>query len=162
MRHRIAKKTLNRTSEHRAALIKNLSEALIINGKIETTIDKAKFVKPYVEKLITRAKKAQDAKNIELFNTVKYFRTKLHTENAIRKLLEEVAPLFLAREGGYTRITMTGNRDGDNAMKARLELVESAKKATKEDEKSKLIAKAKGKKATVAKPAVKETKDEQK
>ena len=155
MKHRVAKKTLNRTSEHRASLIRNLSEALITHGTIETTIDKAKFVKPYVEKLVTRAKKAENAEKIELFNTVKYLRTRLHTENAIRRLLEEVAPLFKGRDGGYTRIVKTGNRDGDNAMKARVEFVESKKKQTKQSEKSKLLSKTKVKK-------VEESKDEQK
>lgn len=164
MRHRVAKKTLNRTSEHRASLIRNLSEGLITHGKIETTIDKAKFVKPYVEKLVTRAKKAQGAEKIELFNTIKYLRTRLHTEVVIKKLVEEVAPLFKNRDGGYTRIVRTGNRDGDNAVTARVEFVESKKKQTKESEKSKLVAKTKGKKDTkvVSTKKVKESKDEQK
>jgi len=157
MRHRVAKKTLNRTSAHRSALIKNLSEALIAHGHIETTIDKAKFVKPYVEKLVTTAKKAEGTSSIELFNTVKYLRTKLYTDGVIKKLLEEVAPLFKNRAGGYTRLVRTGNRDGDNAVKARLEFVEAKKKHTKETEKSKLVAKTRGKKVKVE-----ETKDEQK
>ena len=77
MRHRIAKKTLNRTSAHRSALAKNLSEQIITHGKIVTTIDKAKFVKPYVEKLITKAKNTNTQDKIEKFNLVKYLRTKL-------------------------------------------------------------------------------------
>jgi len=160
MKHRVAKKTLNRTSAHRSALIRNLSEALIQHGRIETTVDKAKFVKPYVEKLITKAKKVDTKDKVGIFTTVKYLRTKLYTENIRRKLLEEVGPMFANRNGGYTRIVKIGNRDGDNAMKARIELVEVKKKAiTKTDEKAKLVAKTKGKKAEVK---VEEKKDEQK
>ena len=164
MRHRVAKKTLNRTSAHRSSLIRNLSEALITHGTIETTIDKAKFVKPYVEKLVTKAKKADGAEKVELFNLVKYLRTRLYTEVVIRKLVEEVAPLFQTRNGGYTRIVRTGNRDGDNAVKARVEFVETKNKQTKESEKSKLVAKTKGKKSLAEKTATKveESKDEQK
>ena len=157
MKHRVAKKTLNRTSAHRSALIKNLSEALIAHGTIETTLDKAKFVKPYVEKLVTKAKKAEKAEKVEMFNLIKYFRTRLYTESVISKLLNEIAPMFKNRAGGYTRIVRTGNRDGDNAMKARIEFVESKKSQSKESQKSKLVAKTSGKKVKVE-----ETKDEQK
>ena len=158
MRHRIAKKTLNRTSAHRSALIRNLSEALINHGSIETTVDKAKFVKPYIEKLVTEAKKSDGSDKIEVFNTIKYLRTKLYTKSTIKKLLEEIAPVFKNRNGGYTRITKTGNRDGDNATKARIEFVETKRKTvTKEDEKASLVAKTKGKKVKS-----KEVKDEQK
>ena len=141
MRHRIAKKTLNRTSAHRSSLAKNLSEQIIMHGKIVTTIDKAKFVKPYVEKLITKAKNTNTQDKIEKFNLVKYLRTKLFTEKTIKLLIEEVAPQYKQRNGGYTKIVRTGNRNGDNAVTARIELVvDSANKVL--SDKEKLVAKA--------------------
>lgn len=139
MRHRIAKKTLNRTSAHRASLIKNLSEQIIVHGKIETTIDKAKFVKPYIEKLITKSKNTDTTDKLKKFNLVKYLKTKLFTDEAIKKLIVEVAPSYKDRQGGYTKIVRTGNRDGDNAIKARIELVTNE---TKMSDKEKLVAKA--------------------
>lgn len=147
MRHRVKTKTLNRTSEHRHALLKNLSESLIKHGKIETTIDKAKYVRPYIEKLITKVKGLNKEDKLNMFNAVKYLKTKLITEEVINKLINEVAPKFTKRNGGYTRIIKTGNRPGDNAMKARIELLEDKK--TKTSEKAKLVAKAKGKKVKV-------------
>jgi large subunit ribosomal protein L17 len=148
MRHNVKTKTLNRTSAHRNALLKNLSESLIIHGKIETTIDKAKYVRPYVEKLITKAKNAQGTDKVTLFNAVKYLKTKLITNTVIEKLLTEIAPKFSKTNGGYTRIVRTGNRDGDNAVKARIEIIET-KTSKKVSEKDKLVAKAKGKKVKV-------------
>jgi len=148
MRHNVKTKSLNRTSAHRDALLKNLSESLITHGKIETTIDKAKYVRPYVEKLITKAKAAQNQDKITMFNAVKYLKTKLITENVIKKLLTEIAPKFVKTNGGYTRIVRTGNRDGDNAVTARIELIET-KISKKVSEKDKLVAKTKGKKVKV-------------
>lgn len=147
MRHNVKTKTLNRTSEHRHALLKNLSESLIKHGKIETTIDKAKYVRPYIEKLITKVKGLSQEDKLGVFNAVKYLKTKLITDEVISKLVHEVAPKFTKRNGGYTRIIKTGNRPGDNAMKARIELLEDKK--TKTSEKAKLVAKAKGKKVKV-------------
>lgn len=118
MRHRVVGKKLNRDAGHRKALVRNLADSLIIHKKIETTVAKAKFLRPYIERLITRAKKSND------FNTVKYMRTKLISEDAIRTLLTEVAPKFSNRNGGYTRIKRTGNRVGDQAETAKIEFTE--------------------------------------
>jgi len=143
MRHRVATKTLSRTSAHRKALVKNLSAALIEHEKIETTLAKAKFLRPYVERLITRAKNTDQTSKIEKFNTIKYLRTKLTSEDAIRKLVGELGPRFGKRNGGYTRITRTRNRLGDNTMMARIEFVESPKKDTVSKEKEALKSKTK-------------------
>ncbi len=146
MRHRIAKRTLNADSEHRRAVIKNLSTELINHEKIETTLAKAKFFRPYLEKLITKAKSTDKSNKLETFNTLKYLRTKINSEEAIKKLVNDLGPRFSNRKGGYTRIVRIGNRSGDNAMMARIELVELKTKKT--EDKSKLkskTAKAKGK-----------------
>ena len=123
MRHRYAGKYLNRDTPHRMALLKNMATSLINNGKIETTLAKAKSVKPYVEKLVTKAK------NSTGFTTVKYLKAKLATEESVRNLLEKVAPLYTERKGGYTRVTRLPNRVGDNSLMARIEFVKEGKKA---------------------------------
>ena len=132
MRHRVVKKTLGRDKEHRRALYSNLSQSLITHGKVNTTLAKAKAFRPYVEKLITKAIKADNSKNkIVTFNTVKNLRKHLYSEDVIRKLIEEVAPKYADRPGGYTRIVKTGERDGDKAPMARIELVKpTSAKAT--------------------------------
>lgn len=117
MRHRVGKKKLNRTTSHRVALLKNLSDSLIVHGKVETTLAKAKFFKPYVEKLVTKAKKDST------FTTVQRVNAKLATKDASRKLFEEIAPKFKERNGGYTRIKKLGFRAGDNAPMALIEWV---------------------------------------
>lgn len=120
MRHRVSGKTLGRSKDHRKALLRNLSDALVLKGSIKTTVAKAKFVRPYVEKLVTRAK----SKDI---NTVKYAKTRLFTNEAVRKLVDEIAPQYSTRPGGYTRIVKLGFRDGDNAEMARIEWVSAGK-----------------------------------
>ncbi len=117
MRHRVGKKKLNRTTSHRVALLKNLADALIEHGKVETTLAKAKFFKPYVEKLVTKAKKDST------FTTVQRVNAKLATKDASRKLFEEIAPKYKERNGGYTRIKKLGFRAGDNAPMAVIEWV---------------------------------------
>ncbi|MBU1133105.1 50S ribosomal protein L17 [Patescibacteria group bacterium] len=134
MRHRVVKNTLGRDKEHRKALMSNLSSQLIEHEKINTTLPKAKALRPFVEKLITKAiKPHKGGDKIDKFNTVKDLRKYLRNEEAIRKLIEEVAPRFLDRDGGYTRIIKTGERDGDKAPMARIELVKGneVKKETK-------------------------------
>src|SRR4030065_873319 len=110
MRHRIAKRTLNASSEHRRAVIKNLSTELINHEKIETTLAKAKFFRPYLEKLITKAKSTDKSNKLQTFNTLKYLRTKIKSEEAIKKLVNDLALRFSNRKGGYTRIVRIGNR----------------------------------------------------
>lgn len=139
MRHRVSKKKLSRTKDHRKALLRNLSRSLILDGKVETTLAKAKFVKPYVEKLVTKAKKDKSIRNINLVNS------KLDSTDASRKLFDEIVSKTSGRPGGYTRIIKLGFRAGDKAPMARLEWVEvesnsNEKKAStsKKDEKTKV------------------------
>jgi len=141
MRHRVVKKKLNRDMDHRKSLALNLLSQIIENGKINTTLAKAKWVKPKIEKLITKAIKAHKSDDkIFKFNTVKALRKSLRSEEVIKKLMEEIAPKFPERAGGYTKIIKTGNRDGDNSLTARIELVSSLEE-TKEKLKKKAVKK---------------------
>ena len=141
MRHRVVKKKLNRDQDHRKALVLNLSSQIIEEGKINTTLAKAKFIKPKIEKLITKAIKAHKSEDkIFKFNTLKALRKDIKSESVIRKLMEDIAPKFVERAGGYTKIIKTGNRDGDNATTARIELVTSLEE-TKEKLKKKVAKK---------------------
>lgn len=138
MRHRVVKKILGRDKDHRKALTMNLITQIIEEGKINTTLAKAKYIRPKVERVITKGIKANKAKDkISKFNFVKSIRKDMRSESAIRKLVDEVAPKFLERKGGYTKIIKTGNRDGDNAPTARIELV-STMEETKEKLKRKV------------------------
>lgn len=128
MRHRVSKKKLNRDTDHRISLMRNLSRSLILNGSIETTLAKAKYVQPYVEKLITKAKAGNSFTNINLI------RSRLRSNQAVRILFDELAKRFDKRNGGYTKITKLGFRDGDKAPMAKIEFVVSSKKV--EDRKS--------------------------
>lgn len=116
MRHRHGYRKLGRTSAHRAALLKNLSIALIENGKIETTLVKAKELRSFAEKLITTAR-AGDA------NAHRCIFAVLQNKEATKALINEVAPKYTERNGGYTRIVKTRIRRGDATPMAYIELV---------------------------------------
>ena len=124
MRHNVSGKKLGRDMAHRKALLKNLSTSLVEHGSIETTLVKAKYVRPFVEKLVTKAKKGDQ-------HAVRLLRKGLTTEAMIRKMITEIAPQFLSRPGGYTRIKKLGRRAGDNAPMARIEWVLKKKSAVK-------------------------------
>ncbi|MFH1790074.1 MAG: 50S ribosomal protein L17 [bacterium] len=116
MRHRKNKITLDRPSAQRRSLMANLAESLILYEKIKTTEAKAKALRPFFEKLITKAKKNTLASRRDLIAV-------LYTENAVKKLIDEVAPKYLERQGGYTRITKLAKRQGDGASEAIISLV---------------------------------------
>lgn len=116
MRHRHGYRKLGRTSSHRAALLKNLSIALIKSGKIETTLQKAKELRSYIEKLVTRARVGD-------FNAHRIVFASLQDKESTKKLVDEVAPKFRDRKGGYTRIIKTRLRRGDAAEMAFIEFV---------------------------------------
>ncbi|AZV47356.1 50S ribosomal protein L17 [Nautilia sp. PV-1] len=120
MRHKHGYRKLGRVSEHRLALLKNLACDLIENEKIETTVPKAKELRKYIERIITRAKKAD-------FNTHRHVYSKLGSNErakaATRKVIEEIAPKFENRNGGYTRIIKTRFRRGDAAEMCIIEFV---------------------------------------
>lgn len=115
MRHNHGYRKLGRTSSHRAALLKNLSIAIIKAGKIETTLPKAKELRSYVEKLITRARKGDSEAHRAIFAS-------LQDKESVKKLIGEIAPKFAGVNGGYTRIIKTRTRKGDAAQMAYIEL----------------------------------------
>jgi large subunit ribosomal protein L17 len=116
MRHRHGYRKLGRTSSHRKALLKNLSIALIKSGKIETTLPKAKELRSYFEKLITKARVGDSNAHRIIFSY-------LQDKESTKKLINEIAPEYQTRNGGYTRITKTRTRRGDGAFMAFIELV---------------------------------------
>ena len=136
MRHKLGYKKLNRTSEHRKALIKNMLNSLIKYEQIITTLPKAKLIKPQAEKLITLGKK----KN--LTNT-RVLISKLQDKTNANKILNTLSKRYEKRDGGYTRIVKAGYRYGDNSPMAVIEFVDrdveakrKFKKKKKEDPKS--------------------------
>ena len=136
MRHGMANKKLNRTSEHRKALIKNMLNSLIKYEQIITTLPKAKLIKPQAEKLITLGKK----KN--LTNT-RVLISKLQDKTNANKILNTLSKRYEKRAGGYTRIVKAGYRYGDNSPMAVIEFVDrdveakrKFKKKKKEDPKT--------------------------
>jgi large subunit ribosomal protein L17 len=117
MRHRKAGRQLRRTSEQKLALMRNLATSLIEHGAIETTEAKAKELRPFVEKLITKAKTGT-------LHSRRLAVRHIHKRAAADKLFQEIGPKFATRQGGYTRILKTGHRKGDGAEMARIELIE--------------------------------------
>jgi len=121
MRHRHGYRKLGRDSEHRIALLRNLACDLIENERIETTVAKAKELRRYIEKIITRAKS-----NVDL-NTHRYVYSKLGSNQrakaATQKVINEIAPRYEKRNGGYTRIIKTRFRRGDAAEMCIIEFV---------------------------------------
>lgn len=116
MRHRKAGRQLRRTSEQRLALLRNLASSLIEHGAIETTEAKAKELKPFVEKLVTKAKTGT-------LHSRRLAGRHVHKRETADKLFRELGPKFAARPGGYTRILKIGARRGDGAEMARIEFV---------------------------------------
>jgi len=119
MRHRLSNRKLNRTSSHRAALLRNLSNALLKHEAIKTTLPKAKELRKVVEPLITLGKKPTLANRRLAFS-------RLRDRDMVVKLFDELGPRFMSRPGGYVRILKFGFRQGDNAPMAYVELVDRA------------------------------------
>jgi large subunit ribosomal protein L17 len=134
MRHGMANKKLNRTSEHRKALLKNMLNSLIKYEQITTTLPKAKFLKPQAEKIITLGKK-------ETLQTTKMLMTKLQNLTSANKVKKTLSKRYEKRNGGYTRIIKAGFRFGDNAPMAVIEFVDRDVVAKRVDKKKKDTAK---------------------
>ena len=116
MNHRVGYRKLGRKSEHRIATLRNLACALIENERIETTLFKAKDLRSFAERLITRAR--QDSVHAR-----RVVARDIHDREIVQRLFNDVAPRFIDRPGGYTRILRTAPRKGDNAEMAIIELV---------------------------------------
>ena len=124
MRHNKHHASLGVTREHRRAMLSNLAASLITHGRIQTTLTKAKALRPFVEQIITKAKRA--AAKTERKDAIHLRRLALadvRDETAVTKLFNELHKEFANRNGGYTRIYKLGPRPGDNAPMARIELV---------------------------------------
>lgn len=135
-RHGYKGRKFGRERDQRRALVKGLADSLVKYESIETTLPKAKEVVPYIEKLITKAKKG-DLHNRRLVIA------KLQTKESAHKLVDEIAPKLASRTSGHVRIEKTRTRRGDNAQLARVSFVDDLKEAP--------VAKS----ASVAKPAIK-------
>tara|TARA_B100000035_G_scaffold241656_1_gene210091 strand:- start:230 stop:673 length:444 start_codon:yes stop_codon:yes gene_type:complete len=130
MRHGMANKKLNRTSEHRKALLKNMLNSLIKYEQIKTTLPKAKFLKPQAEKLITLGKK-------DTLHNTKMLISQLQDTKSANKVKKTLSKRYEKRSGGYTRIIKAGFRYGDNAPMAIIEFVDRDVEAKKVDKKKK-------------------------
>ena len=130
MRHRMGYKKLNRTSEHRKALIKNMLNSLIKYEQITTTLPKAKVLKPQAEKIITLGKK-------DTLSNTKTLISKLQDIKSTNKVKKTLSKRYENRKGGYTRIIKAGFRYGDNAPMAVIEFVDRDVKAKRIDKKKK-------------------------
>ena len=143
----MANKKLNRTSEHRKALLKNMLNSLIKYEQIKTTLPKAKFLKPQADKIITLGKK-------ETLQTTKKLVSKLQDLKSANKVKKTLSKRYEKRNGGYTRIIKAGFRYGDNAPMAIIEFVDRDLEAKRVDKKkkdsSKETPKAEEKKTTTA------------
>ena len=130
MRHAMANKRLNRTSEHRKALLKNMLNSLIKYEQIKTTLPKAKFLKPQADKIITLGKK-------DTLQTTKILVSKLQYTKSANKVKKTLSKRYEKRKGGYTRIIKAGFRYGDNAPMAIIEFVDRNVEAKRVDKKKK-------------------------
>ena len=117
MKHNITHRKLNRTSSHRKALMMNLSNALIKHEQITTTLPKAKELRPFVEKIITLGKKGDLESRRKAISILQDLKN-------TKKIFDIFAPRYKDRNGGYTRIVKIGNRFGDNAPTALIELID--------------------------------------
>jgi large subunit ribosomal protein L17 len=145
MRHRVSHRKLGRVTEHRIALLRNQAEALIRHERIETTIPKAKELRPFVERLITIAKRgiAGGESNGKSLHARRLVLRDIQDRDVVGKLFDTIAPRFETRPGGYTRILRVGYRRGDSAEVAQIELVGSEFNPNAEAEKTEAAAKAK-------------------
>jgi large subunit ribosomal protein L17 len=127
MRHNVAHRKLGRVTEHRLALLRNQATALLRHERIETTLPKAKELRPFVERLITIAKRgvAGGEENGRALHARRLVLRDLQDRDVVSKLFDSLAPRFAERPGGYTRILRLGFRRGDSAEVAQIELVGS-------------------------------------
>ncbi len=116
MRHMNRGRKLNRSSSHRSALARSQATALLRHGRIKTTVTKAKSLQPFVEKLITTARGGD-------LHSRRLVAREIHDVEVQRKLMNEIAPRYVGRPGGYTRIYRLTTRRGDGVQEALIELV---------------------------------------
>ena len=152
MRHKVSGYKLGRTTSHRRSLLRNMVTSLIVEERIETTVPKAKALRPTIEKMITLGKRGDLAARRQAAAYVM-------TDEALKKLFETIGPRFGDRNGGYTRIIRTAWQKGDGADKAFIELLGSEQIL---DEKRQKRAEARAKKAEETRKAMEEAEAQQK
>jgi len=155
MRHKLGYRKLNRTSEHRKALFKNMLNSLIKYEQITTTLPKAKELKPKIDKVITLGKKNNLSSKKNLF-------TQLQSKTSVDKLIKVLSQRYVKRNGGYSRVIRAGYRYGDDAPLAVIELVDRDLQAKKVDVKKKDEAPTKTKPETKTKKEKTPTKKQSK
>lgn len=126
MKHGIKQRKLNRTSQHRKAMLANMAAALVKHEQITTTLPKAKELRPFVEKLVTFGKKGK-------LSDRRLAMSKMRDEDQVSKLFGELAERYKDRQGGYIRIMKAGFRYGDNAPMAVIEFVDRDESAKGQD-----------------------------
>ncbi len=149
MRHRVAHRKLGRVTEHRIAMLRNQATALLRHEHIITTVPRAKELRPFVERIITVAKRglAEGSTPVKTLNARRLVMRDLQDRSVVTKLFDTLAPRFQARPGGYTRLLRIGYRRGDGAETAQVELVGS-----EFNPRAKAEAEAKNAEAAPAKP----------
>jgi len=126
MRHRVAHRKLGRVTEHRIALLRNQAEALLRYGHIETTVARGKELRPFVERIITLAKRSLKAESpMHGVNARRAVARDIADRDVVTQLFDEIAPRYVERPGGYTRLLRLGHRRGDSADVAMIELIGS-------------------------------------
>ena len=147
MRHRVSHRKLGRVTEHRIAMLRNQAEALLRHERIETTMPKAKELRPFVERIITIAKRglAGGEANGKSLHARRMVLRDIQDRDVVSKLFDTIAPRFEGRPGGYTRILRIGYRRGDSAEVAQIELVGSEYDPNAETKKAEAAVKAKPK-----------------
>src|ERR671936_881960 len=127
MRHRVAFRKLGRVTEHRIAMLRNQATALLRHEHLTTTVPRAKELRPFVERLITIAKRSvtDGAANGRVLTARRLVMQDLQDREVVSKLFDTIAPRFAERPGGYTRLLRVGFRKGDSAEVAQVELVGS-------------------------------------
>jgi len=124
MRHRVANRKLGRVTEHRIAMLRNQAEALLQHGHIQTTVPKAKELRPFVERIITIAKRGiSDGTALKALNARREVLRDIPNKDIVARLFTDIAPRYASRPGGYTRLLRVGFRQGDAAEVAQVELL---------------------------------------
>jgi large subunit ribosomal protein L17 len=152
MRHRVAYRKLGRVTEHRIAMLRNQASALIEHERIQTTVPRAKELRPFVERIISIAKRSLNAAEGSTHNVVarRAVARDIASRELVTKLFDSIAPRFVERPGGYTRMLRLGYRRGDSAEVAEVELIGSEYNPNAVAEAEKAVAEsAKPKKKTV-------------
>lgn len=156
MRHLKHRHTLGVTSSHRLAMLANMASSLIEHGRIKTTLTKAKALRPFIEKIITLAKRAQSAQPERAIYLRRLAYSRLRNQKAVRLLFDDKVNEFLNRPGGYSRIYKLGTRTGDAAEMALIEFIQASDEGYKTSSRKGRTKKKKTSATTSAAPSTQE------